>query len=215
MQKILTIDFDVVMAPSIDTYNNLIPGAKWEELNKMPMMKNLQADYIHYQRLTKLVLSLSKQMPREDIFFIENHGKIVDLVEHGDDIGLINIDHHHDIKYPKNKVPEGICTCGNWVSELLTNSRSVGHLWINNPTSKMPDEDVSGNYIFEHALLEDYDLQKIGVPDKMFLCLSEPWIPPQYRPLFFLWVDMLSVEFDHEYLVDFSMPRNEGVVYEK
>ena len=32
---ILTIDFDIIMAPSIQYYNDLVPKTKWSELLKL------------------------------------------------------------------------------------------------------------------------------------------------------------------------------------
>jgi hypothetical protein len=36
MKKIVTIDFDVIMAPSISFYNSLVPQWEWETLLTYP-----------------------------------------------------------------------------------------------------------------------------------------------------------------------------------
>lgn len=36
MKNIITIDFDIIMAPSISFYNELVPKTTWEELDKIP-----------------------------------------------------------------------------------------------------------------------------------------------------------------------------------
>ena len=39
MKKILTIDFDIIMAPSIELYNEKVPANSWENLLQDPYMK--------------------------------------------------------------------------------------------------------------------------------------------------------------------------------
>ena len=36
IKTILTIDFDIIMAPSIELYNDKVPKISWEELLKDP-----------------------------------------------------------------------------------------------------------------------------------------------------------------------------------
>lgn len=48
MKNILTIDFDIIMAPCIDLYNNLVPFTPWDKLLKNPYIELATADLIHY-----------------------------------------------------------------------------------------------------------------------------------------------------------------------
>lgn len=34
MKNIITIDFDIIMAPCIQLYNNIVPNFNWEQLRK-------------------------------------------------------------------------------------------------------------------------------------------------------------------------------------
>ena len=47
MKKILSIDFDIIMAPCIEIYNDMVPSLDWKELEKIPQLKVLTADLIH------------------------------------------------------------------------------------------------------------------------------------------------------------------------
>lgn len=42
--------------------------------------------------------------------------------------------------------------------------------------------------------MEDYDI--------IIICLSPPWVPPKYRPLFYCWIDMLNRIYDTTFTVD-------------
>ena len=57
MKNILTIDFDIIMGPSIDLYNDKIPMFNWNELfENNNLFKFLQFDAIHYKRLTNFII---------------------------------------------------------------------------------------------------------------------------------------------------------------
>ena len=78
---ILTIDFDIIMAPSIELYNDKVPKISWEELLNDPYYQLLTTDNIHYFRLTQFLLSLIKQIKKEDIIIIEDHNHVFDYVK--------------------------------------------------------------------------------------------------------------------------------------
>ena len=43
--NVLSIDFDIIMAPSINLYNNMVPGTKWDDLLKsLPNLATTPAD---------------------------------------------------------------------------------------------------------------------------------------------------------------------------
>lgn len=69
MKKILSIDFDIIMAPCIEIYNNMASSFNWKELEQIPQLKVLTADLIHYNRLTKYLIKLSNYIDKENIFF--------------------------------------------------------------------------------------------------------------------------------------------------
>ena len=51
--NVLSIDFDIIMAPSIEFYNNLV---SYEDLFDNELMRICNADLIHYSRLTTWLL---------------------------------------------------------------------------------------------------------------------------------------------------------------
>ena len=122
MKKILSIDFDIIMSPCIQLYNNYSTD-DWEALcSHFEILKFAKPDYIHFKRLLQLLLKLSKNMKKENIHFIASHEMIATYIDKNidDTISLINIDHHHDIAYTDKDIENKIedLNCGNWVKYL-------------------------------------------------------------------------------------------------
>lgn len=115
MQTILTIDFDIIMGPSIDLYNARVPFTSWDNLTDNPYYQILTTDNIHYLRLTSLLIELIHFIPKEDIHFIESHDDICKYIVEKSNI--INIDHHHDLGYD-DSIDGKKLTCANWVKYL-------------------------------------------------------------------------------------------------
>ena len=190
--NIVTIDFDIIMAPSIAFYSHM---ASTTDVFNIPFTQAFPADFIHYQRLTKWLLSQIKNLSANDIIFISSHGQILDYINSQDVI--INIDHHHDLGYPTDTKQNQI-HCGNWAGYLLENNLISDYIWIKNENSnqnKLYENDIK-QYNFSN-----YDLDKL-VADKIICCLSPEWVPPQYRVLFFIWMDMLNEYYGVNYSLD-------------
>ena len=101
---------------------------------------------------------------------------------------LINIDHHHDCGYEKDK---SHITCENWVYYLKTYYKLLKYIWIHNPNSIINSKEISNminldidiNYInFNNYLNVDY----------IVISFSPEWIPINYRPLFKIWSDLID-----------------------
>lgn len=203
MKTILTIDFDIIMAPSINLYNDIVPGSSWDSLLRNPHMQLLTIDTIHYQRLTQLILKLFNQMKKENIHFINSHEHVADYIKNDDEYSIVNIDHHHDICYnPKDK--ENKCnelTCANWLKWLKENRQIKRYLWIHNKNSAVPADEVK-DLMDNDIAIEDFDLNGLAVPDELVICLSPSWVSPDYRNLFYTWMDIANaiyqVHFDLE-----------------
>ena len=74
MKTILTVDFDIIMAPSIMIYNEYVPGLSFRELkDKCGIYNHCKADMVHYARLTRLLMHAFKTIPKENIHFIPVH----------------------------------------------------------------------------------------------------------------------------------------------
>ena len=57
MKTVLTIDFDIIMSPSINIYNDKVPRENWKELTQNPLFELLKFDATHYKRLINLISS--------------------------------------------------------------------------------------------------------------------------------------------------------------
>lgn len=107
------------------------------------------------------------------------------------DIFLINIDHHHDCGYENNNLTSFVSldeiNCGNWAKRLFDMKQLISYVWIKNPNSDVSQDTTSAiNNIIDFEAIE---LDLLPKPDQLILCLSEPWVPPHYRPLFKIWQD--------------------------
>lgn len=177
--KVVTIDFDIIMEPSIIFYNHIVPSIRWEDLYKNAIPNLFSADLIHYERLTEWVINIFNSLPVENVQFIYSHDMAYELLKDYNDIGLINIDHHHDYGYDRGDNDK--VTCANWVKYLAQENHLTSYLWINNESSNIhPD-----------AIIESECLKKINLfnlkPDVLIICLSPEWVPPHIRPLFDIW----------------------------
>lgn len=129
--NIVSIDFDIIMAPSIEFYNN---NVRDRTLFDNPLLKVCNADLEHYRRLTDWLIKNKKE---NNVIIIKSHERIVNYIDNPDDI-VINIDHHHDLGY---KFLENTCLdeskidCGNWAEYLLSNKLIKKYIWINNENS--------------------------------------------------------------------------------
>lgn len=138
-------------------------------------MQLLNADLIHYQRLTKWLLKIIKEIPKENIVFIENHGAINKYLPK-EKVNIYNIDHHHDCGYgEKTKVREEL-NCGNWVYDIARHGFLNMYTWIKNVNSSQEKEKYEGLIDYQFDLI-NYELKNLPRPDLLVLCLSEPWDP--------------------------------------
>lgn len=190
--KIITIDFDIIMAPSIDLYNN-ISNSPWEErYERHPLLKLADADFITYHRLTQYLLYIVPKMKKENIHFIANHQSVLNyLTNITEPIDVINIDHHHDIIYGGGLEK---LNCGNWVSWIDKEYKLNSYLWIHDNNSRFPkEEDVKISYTKKNVSEYNDEQYKYNTPpDELIICLSGEWVPPQYKRLFFVWFDICN-----------------------
>ena len=206
MKTILTIDFDIVMEPSIALYNDKVPGESWDSLLMYPQMQLLQMNSAHYAKLSVLldVLNHKENIP---IYFIDNHDRILTYLPKDEKINLINIDHHHDLGYPDNKQDNEI-HCANWVKKLYEQNRINEYTWINNAESTYPSDEEQELISYDISL-EMYDINLMPLPDIVCICLSPQWVPPQYIPLFTAWVHLTSLHHHKAIDIDHGVYKDE------
>ena len=206
MSVILTIDFDIVMAPSIGLYNDIIGDQKGVDkiIKQYPLMEyTFTADFFIYEAVTRALMNLFKKVPAKDVHFIKEHHSLIKLVEGMKDIDLINIDHHHDIGYdrvmPTTKIlrPE----CGNWVKYLADKGVIKSYVWINNENSDMPTGGLSKMYLYDEFSIKDFNVNGIEKIDKLIICNSPQWIPPNIQGLFMTWVGLAEEYYDTDFKI--------------
>ena len=190
MLNVVTIDFDIIMAPSIELYNNKVSPTGWEEIfvNNHQLMLS-QADLTHYQRLTNWLLKAFEQIPKENVHFIQDHEHAINCIPKNENIVLTNIDHHHDVLYNKDDI---MLNCGNWVRALSDMGILQRYAWINNGNSAPYLFEENKDIINYTIDLREFNFDTLAVPDVLILCFSPMWIPPAYRPLFFTWMDFFN-----------------------
>lgn len=168
MKNILSIDFDIIMAPSIELYNNLVPQLSWKQLKQLPYLKSLNYDKDIYNKIINYI----KKYKKEDRIFIKEHDEIVKFIT--EPCYLINIDHHHDCGYKKNG---NQLSCANWLNYLFTNN-----LIINNPIWFC--DKNSGTEHPDWLIVKQIENQELPEGDLLIIANSVPWIPPEYQYLF-------------------------------
>ena len=102
MVKVVTIDFDIIMSPCIEFYNDLIgvEDPLKDFVKDFSFLTNLPADLYQYEHLTRYIIRSLKNVCQ--IHFITSHEKIVPILEslpHDEPVEVVNIDHHHDVGY--------------------------------------------------------------------------------------------------------------------
>ena len=97
--KILTIDFDIIMAPSIEIYNSLAGGNSpiGEVLEQdIPLLRYADADLTAYQTLTNFLIAAANDMHPSNFHFIMNHADVIKCLPENESIDLMNIE---ELKY--------------------------------------------------------------------------------------------------------------------
>ena len=195
MKNIVTIDFDIIMAPSINLYNHMIGNTNWNNaFMDDPQLALSRGDYAQYVQLTNWVMNVAQKMNPSQIHFIHSHEHVMNFIPEGDEeLSIINIDHHHDISYNDKDSTETIETlnCGNWVKYIAEHKNLARYIWLNNTNSTEPHE-ATKSILSTSCALQNYYLTTLSAPDILIICLSEEWVPPTIRPLFFLWMDLLN-----------------------
>ena len=198
--KILSIDLDYFMSPTIQLYNDAFfdndPLTRWNDLfNNTDFKENhLVIDQSNLLFCFNTFLKSLKQS--DSVSFGYEHDAILFNLQNYSDIELINIDHHDDVlggSYVTDTVynPEGalskeyfdLCENGrvnesNLVAWLVNQKKLKSYTWICNQNSNKSKnfviEKIIPNYSFlqkEEYKFDNYDF------DHIHICLS-----PQYTP---------------------------------
>ena len=189
--NILSVDFDIIMAPDLPLYNNLIRVGECPlkiVQERFPILQYVKADLGIYQTLVPRILQITKDLKPQDIRVSFSHEDIKYMLEDLKDVTVYNIDHHHDLGYGPDCEE---CTCANWGDYFIKKGIIKNMIWINNENSdlnhKYKDSDQVG---FLH--LKDFSFNNLPHIDKVFICLSGEWVSEMYHPLFFTLIDLIN-----------------------
>lgn len=190
METIITIDFDIIMWPSIELYNNFINGDIDNMRNitqQMPLLNYANADLELYKKLTNYLLKLKEQ--NVNFVFINSHEQI--LNEISNKCNLINIDHHHDLGYGISQWKDKIIACGNWAYWAIQKDLIKSYIWLHDPMSTKISIDenysISEKASISTNIIMEMKLNEFIIPSKIIICSSYSWIPIHIRPLYELW----------------------------
>ena len=205
--NIVTIDFDIIMGPSIEGYNDIINDeiGMTQLCEKFPYFNNAKPDLYVYEYLTRFLVEASKKIPAENFYFISTHDLMYHICDKlNEEVEITNFDHHHDILYNGDfKDPTLIVDAGNWVKALFDIGKLKEYTWIGNVNSVMYDskECPFENKIYRY-ILKDFPMGDLANnTDMVVCCFSENYVPEIYQPLFLVWRAIIEEQFNKDYLI--------------
>lgn len=208
--NIVTIDFDIIMKPSISFYNNMVDvdTPMKDYIDEFSFLTNIPADLYIYDYLTRYIIKSMNRGCRK-IYFINSHESAVEIIKtlsSTGDVVLYNIDHHHDLGYDMSekdwRMPATKAVVGNWVKYCKDKRYIDDYFWIHNENSD-PYPDSAEKYVTKDFLLADINLEdEEYTPDALIICASYEWIPPVYHPLYLTWNSLCSELAGEEYPLD-------------
>lgn len=205
MKTILTIDFDIIMNPSIQLYNNMV-SMPWEDrLKCYPVLQNLIIDFNFYSKITDYLLTLFKKVPKNKVHFVMDHHKIVNYCLDNETYNIINVDHHHDYAYKPTDIDNQIneLDCGNWLKYLIEKTSVKSYCWIHGDNAIGPVNSVIKNIPqYRHERLIPFNLMALPTPDEIIICLSPPWVPPYLHSLYYTWMDIANAIYNTHFEIE-------------
>ena len=204
MKNILTIDFDIIMYECEELYNNQVPHQSWEKLKNNPIYSLFYGDLKLHHKLTKLLLKHTKLLSSNNFHFIESHENIINYLPKDENFSITNIDYHHDVAY-NEKDGENLInelSCANWVKYCSDNNYPISEYnWINADSSTYPPEHLIQKFIKNIENVNIFNI-KMHQYDEIIICLSCPWVPPNYQNLFFNWMDILGHIYNTTFILE-------------
>ncbi len=203
--KVLSIDLDYIMSPSIQLYQGLIwdenPNCRWEYLYEFSDFKEShlnidQASLLYcYDTFLKALRSCS------NVSFGYEHDSILYALQDKEDIEIINIDHHDDVisdefkelenpNVPSQEVEyytienHDRVNEGNWVGWLNVKNKLKSYTWIHNENSVnlFQHNDFNVKVLgdkYKWHLRDKYEFEDYNF-DHIFVCLSPQYIPKNH-----------------------------------
>lgn len=195
IKKVLSIDFDYIMGPTINLYNDICagdiaPSRVWDRLEKERNIEaSLKYDKENLDLIYRLVAKVAKTVSNtKRIMFAENHDMILKLLceDDGNKYDVYNVDQHHDIFYSEEQYKDvaefGKASVGNWVLYLQQNGFLESYHWAKNSTSGKLQE----KWDFQFEELSKYQAKSLMDIDfdYLFVCGSPQWVPYTFAHLY-------------------------------
>lgn len=199
MNTILSIDLDILFAPYIGIYNNLIKNNYnceeiWESINQIYTI----TDFIPNLEYCKIIIAILQYYSEkiDKIYIGQDHSSILTAIELEKKqldspykFNLYNIDFHHDIGYGDIKlvedIQEGRVNCGSWVGYLNYFHFLNNYYWYDACGSQFDNYKMSNDFKellpnnFERKLLSNNFPINLNI-DLLYIAISPPWIPVCY-----------------------------------
>lgn len=204
MMKILSIDFDFFQ----NVKQEVIKTAYPDGIDISTDLSNLvwKMHYAYYpelfeisvleDQLNKLKKILLNQKRSCKVMIANSHVHIYDFIHDnvtvGDKLSLVNIDMHHDMM---NENPE--LDCGNWIQHIIDDygTDKVGLRWIANPVS-LKVYGFTKEELSKVLIPSDLHYIEDEAYDMIFLCRSDPWVPPHLDTYFQEITALILKQFD-------------------
>lgn len=215
--RVLSIDLDYIMAPTIDIYHETgwddNPTTRWELFFSLTKVKeeelycdkkNLFWVYEQYLRALENCSSVS---------FAYDHDNILYSIQDYDEIDLINIDHHHDILYPQMEKPDLVLNNmkwnyhvikdnhhideGAWIAWLRSKDKIRSYTWITNENAIEGVGDTELKYFnsliprFKVVTRKNFEIKDYNF-DHIHVCLSPQYMPKRHWHYF----TMFSIAYE-------------------
>jgi len=211
--RVLSIDLDYIMGPTIELYSNTgwddNASSRWEKFYYESSVKeeelfcdkkNLLWIFRHYVKAIENCSSVS---------FAYDHDNILYSIQDFEDVDIINVDHHHDILYPqlfdKEVVVKNLrwnyhdvkdnCSIdeGCWIAWLRSKDKLKSYTWVTNQNAINDTSDLQIKYFtglipkFRAVTRENYDITDHNF-DHVHVCLSPQYMPKSHWHYFLMFV---------------------------
>lgn len=198
MKRVLSIDLDYIMEPSIEKYqlscifqhNN--PEVRWSNFFQFSGVtsNNLDINVSNLMYCYKVFLQAIKNS--KSVSFGYDHDAILFSIEGYEDIDLIHIDHHDDflaghfdgrtdLEY-KKIIENNLVDEGNWIAWLSVKNKLKEFVWISNENSRNKTRNGFIKSVFPNYKCVTKEVFKFPTFefDHVFVCLSPQYISPKH-----------------------------------
>lgn len=207
-KKILTIDFDIIMYPCLQIYNDFVSGdanptESWEFLKRERGIE----PFIRYDANTLNMIGkiIKTQIDKgATLFSYKEHQEVVDRLKTNDsyesDIySITNIDFHHDIWYrPDDKnilINFDDYNCSNWLGYLLLKEKIKDISWYKAHNSALFfDREYDKEIPLQLYRLDEMQELLEQQFDEVYFILSPQWVPYEFQHLYDLIIALTKGE---------------------